>query len=176
MSTHTHHLQWGREIVTLITSVTLVRLGLAYAGSAREDVIEVLTPVMWDGNSSLEVRMTEEDQDFCQCVQIEHYPPSQVVCLGALSCALIAVGSCHGDLTENFLQLMMDREPGELTCTHIRFLALALALLYLGKQKAMEATMAALKAVSEPLSTFASTLLEICAYAGTWCVSHKMIS
>ena len=33
--------------------------------------------------------------------------------------------------------------------------------------------MAALKAVSEPLSTFASTLLEICAYAGTWCVSHN---
>ena len=32
------------------------RLGLAYAGSAREDVIEVLTPVMWDANSSLEVR------------------------------------------------------------------------------------------------------------------------
>ena len=96
-----------------------------------------------------------------------------MVCLGALSCALIAVGSCHGDLTENFLQLMMDREPGEVTCTHIRFLALALGLLYLGKQKAMEATMAALKAVSEPLSTFASTLLEICAYAGTWCVSHN---
>lgn len=41
----------------LITSVLLIRLGLAYAGSAREDVIEVLTPVMWDGNSSLEVRI-----------------------------------------------------------------------------------------------------------------------
>lgn len=93
--------------------------------------------------------------------------------MGALSCALIAVGSCHGDLTENFLQLMMDREPGDLTCTHIRFLALALALLYLGKQKAMETTMAALKAVSEPLSSFASTLLEICAYAGMWCVSQN---
>ena len=90
----------------------------------------------------------------------------QAVCLGALSCALIAVGSCHGDLTENFLQLMMDRESSELTNTHIRFLALALGLLYLGKQKAVEATMEALKAVSGPLSMFASTLLEICAYAG----------
>lgn len=30
-------------------------LGLAYAGSMRNDVIEVLTPVMWDANSSLEV-------------------------------------------------------------------------------------------------------------------------
>ena len=33
--------------------------------------------------------------------------------------------------------------------------------------------MAALKAVSEPLSSFASTLLEICAYAGMWCVSQN---
>ena len=31
------------------------RLGLAYAGSSREDVIEVLTPVMEDSNSSFEV-------------------------------------------------------------------------------------------------------------------------
>lgn len=31
------------------------RLGLAYAGSARNDIIEVLTPVMWDANSSFEV-------------------------------------------------------------------------------------------------------------------------
>ena len=95
----------------------------------------------------------------------------QAVCLGALSCALIAVGSCHGDLTENFLQLMMDRDSSELMNTHIRFLALALGLLYLGKQKAVEATMEALKAVSGPLTTFASTLLEICAYAGGY-MSH----
>ena len=100
----------------------------------------------------------------------------QVVCLGALSCALIAVGSCHGDLTENFLQLMMEREGADLTKTPARFLALALALLYLGKQEAVETTVAALKAVSGPFCAFASTLLEICAYAGM-CVEgwgHKV--
>ena len=36
------------------------RLGLAYAGSARNDIIEVLTPVMWDANSSFEVTLMEE--------------------------------------------------------------------------------------------------------------------
>ena len=34
----------------------IFRLGLAYSGSHREDVIELLTPVLEDGNSSFEVR------------------------------------------------------------------------------------------------------------------------
>ena len=61
---------------------------------------------------------------------------------------------------------MIEREAADLTKTHIRFLALALALLHLGKQESMEATRAALSAVPEPLCSFATTLLEICAYAG----------
>ena len=34
---------------------SIVGLGLAYAGSNREDVIELLLPVLADSNSSLEV-------------------------------------------------------------------------------------------------------------------------
>ena len=88
------------------------------------------------------------------------------MCVTALSCSFIAVGSCHGDLTSTFLQLMLERQAEDMSKTHVRFLALALALLYLGKQEAAEATMAALKAVPEPLSSFAVILLEVCAYAG----------
>ena len=96
----------------------------------------------------------------------------QVVCLGALSCALIAVGSCHGDLTESILQILMERDASDLAKTSVRFLTLALALLYLGKQEAVEATVAALKAVPDPLCSFAVALLETCAYAGVCvCVS-----
>ena len=90
----------------------------------------------------------------------------QVVCLGALSCAMIAVGSCHGHLTESFLQIMMEREGTDLGKTHARYLALALALLYLGKQEAAELTIEALKVIPEPLRSFATTLLDVCAYAG----------
>ncbi len=79
---------------------------------------------------------------------------------------MINVGTCNGDLTETILQVMMDQEATELGKTHTRYLALALALLYLGKQEDVETTVEALKAVAEPLSTFASTLLQICAYAG----------
>ncbi len=101
----------------------------------------------------------------------QHNPPTylsirQVVCLGALSSSLVAVGSCNGDLTESILQIMMERDPTDLAKTSVRYLTLALALLYLGKQEAVEATMAALKVVPEPLCSFATTLLETCAYAG----------
>ena len=34
---------------------SIVGLGLAYAGSNREDVIELLLPVLTDSNSSMEV-------------------------------------------------------------------------------------------------------------------------
>ena len=39
---------------------------------------------------------------------------------------------------------------------------------YLGKQEGAEATLEALKAVPEPLGKWASVLVEICAYAGTF--------
>ncbi len=93
-------------------------------------------------------------------------PHPQVVCLGALSSALVAVGSCNGDLTESFLQIMMERDSTDLAKTSVRYLALALALLYLGKQEAVETTILALKVIPEPLCSFASTLMETCAYAG----------
>ena len=90
----------------------------------------------------------------------------QVICLGALSCAMIFVGSCHGETSENILQIMMERNPEDLVKTPARYLALALALLYLGKQDAVDTTVEALKVLPEPFCTFASTLLEVCAYAG----------
>ena len=76
------------------------------------------------------------------------------------------MGTCHGDLSETFLQLILEKEAEDLSKTTSRYLALALALLYLGKQEAAMATTEALKAVPQPFSSFASTLLEICAYAG----------
>ena len=44
---------------------SLFRLGLAYSGSNREDVIEILSPVLWDKNSSFEVI-----QGTCTCIYV----------------------------------------------------------------------------------------------------------
>ena len=62
---------------------------------------------------------------------------------------------------------MLEREPGTFSDPMTRFLGLGLALLYLGRQEAAEATMEAVKAVSAPLDKQVTVLLEMCAYAGT---------
>lgn len=98
---------------------------------------------------------------------------------------MVAVGSCHGDLTDSLIQQLMEHAERHSSETHLRHLALGLALLYLGetsllvrllvpllymcytgKQEAAETTMAALQAVADPLGQWARTLLQICAYAG----------
>ena len=47
---------------------------------------------------------------------------------------MVAVGTCHGELVETFLHIMMEADRvADLSSTHSRYLALALALLYLGQ-------------------------------------------
>merc|ERR1719445_1450473 len=121
-------------------------LGLAYAGSNRQDVIQHLLPVFADSRSNMEV-----------------------IGVTALACGLIAVGSCNGEVTSTILQTLMEKSEKEsdLKDTFAKFLPLGIGLCYLGKQDAAEATMAALEVIPEPFRQMAVTLVEICAYAGT---------
>lgn len=119
-------------------------LGLAYAGSAREEVSELLLPIVSDTNLAMELSS-----------------------LAALALGLVFVGSCDGDITSTILQTMMEREDVELKDTWSRFMALGLGLLYLGKQDASEATLETLKAIEHPLGKEAEVLVEALSYAGT---------
>lgn len=119
-------------------------LGIAYAGSAREDVTELLLPFISDTAVSMELSS-----------------------LAALSVGLINVGTCNGDVTSTILQTMMEREEAVLKDTFGRFMGLGLGLLYFGKQEAADATLETLKAIEQPLAKLSGVLVEICAYAGT---------
>uniref|UniRef100_A0A8C5CGN9 26S proteasome non-ATPase regulatory subunit 2 n=1 Tax=Gadus morhua TaxID=8049 RepID=A0A8C5CGN9_GADMO len=119
-------------------------LGLAYAGSNREDVLSLLLPVMGDSKSSMEVAGVT-----------------------ALACGMIAVGSCNGDVTSTIVQTIMEKSELELKDTYARWLPLGLGLNHLGKGEAIETTLAALQVVPEPFRSFANTLVDICAYAGS---------
>ncbi|XP_072163090.1 26S proteasome non-ATPase regulatory subunit 2-like [Diadema setosum] len=119
-------------------------LGLAYAGSNREDVIQLLLPALADSKSSMEV-----------------------VGVTALSLGLIAVGTCNGEVTSTILQTLMEKTKLELKDNFSRYLALGLALTYLGKQEAVEATLAALDVLPDPYKEFAKILVDVIAYAGT---------
>jgi len=119
-------------------------LGLAYAGSNRRDVLDLIIPVLGDSKANMEV-----------------------IGNAALACGMIAVGTCNGEVTSTILQTMMERSETDLKETYSRYLALGLALAFMGKQDAAEATLMALEVVSEPLKSQAKMLVDVAAYAGT---------
>ncbi|KAI8369001.1 armadillo-type protein [Blakeslea trispora] len=127
-----------------VKQAAIFGLGLAYAGSARAEISELLLPLVSDTSIAMEVS-----------------------CLAALALGLVFVGSCDGDITSTILQTMMDRKIAYLKETHSRFMALGLALLYLGKQDASEATLETLKIITHPLGLQAMVLVEALSYAGT---------
>ncbi|XP_014670026.1 PREDICTED: 26S proteasome non-ATPase regulatory subunit 2-like [Priapulus caudatus] len=122
----------------------IIGLGLAYAGSDREDVLSLLLPVLADAKSNMEV-----------------------VGMAALSCGMIAVGSCNSEVTSTILQTLMEKSESDLKNTYARFVPLALGLNFLGKQESIDAVIAALEVLPEPFRGMASVLVDVCAYAGT---------
>lgn len=94
-------------------------------------------------------------------------PTPEVLGITALSLGMIAVGSCNAEVTSTLLTVIMERTESELKDTYARFLPLGLGLVYLARQEAAEAVIAALEVISEPFRSMATTMVEICAYAGT---------
>merc|ERR1712136_707468 len=123
---------------------SILGLGLAYAGSNRMDLIALITPALTDPKSNMEV-----------------------IGISSLALGLIAVGSSNGEVTSSLLQTLIERSESDLKDSFARFIVLALALVYLGRQESVETILIALQVVPEPLKGFATVLVEVCAYAGT---------
>jgi 26S proteasome regulatory subunit N1 len=138
LSEHVHDSKVNLRIAAIIG------LGLAYAGQKREEVLELLLPLVSDTALTMELSS-----------------------LAALSLGLVFVGTCNGDIVSTILQTMMEREDGALKESDARMLGLGLALLFVGKQDAADATMETLKAIEHPLGKTVNVMVEIAAYAGT---------
>ncbi|GAA5826816.1 hypothetical protein JCM11251_002904 [Rhodosporidiobolus azoricus] len=123
---------------------SIIGIGIAYAGTQREDIRDLLLPAIADTTVSLEIAS-----------------------MSALALGFVFVGSCDGEVTSAVLQTMMEREEAELKEKWGRFLALGLALLYLGRTEASDATLETLKVVEAPIGKVASVLVRMCSYAGT---------
>lgn len=158
----------------------ILGLGLAYAGSNRSAVIELLTPVLAGILIFFELTKLHPNQNNMKTIiQISQFPfdsltgekkiapTPEVLGITALSLGMIAVGSCNAEVTGTLLQVIMERSESELKDTYARFLPLGLGLVYLARQEAAEAVIAALEVISEPFRSMATTMVEICAYAGT---------
>ncbi|XP_031849170.1 regulatory particle non-ATPase 1 [Nomia melanderi] len=122
----------------------IVGLGLAYAGSNREAILGLLIPVLRDLRSS-----------------------SEVIGVAGLALGMVAVGSCNAYVTTAIMHTLMEKSEADLRDTYARFLPLGLGLCFLGKQEAAETIIAALEIVPEPFKSMSTTLVEVCAYAGT---------
>jgi len=123
-------------------------LGIAYAGSSREDVMEVLLP-------SVEKTCGDGLSEMSE------------VCLAGLALGMIFVGSCDDTVGGTIVQRLMEATDDELSHQHSRYLCLGLALLFLGQMEKAEAMIEALRTVEHKISKYAVMLLETCAYAGS---------
>ncbi|ANB11794.1 proteasome regulatory particle base subunit RPN1 [Sugiyamaella lignohabitans] len=122
----------------------IVGLGLSYAGSRREDLAELLLPIVTDSGLTM-----------------------QLSSLAALSLGHIFVGSANGDISSSILQTLLERDHIQLSDKWTRFMALGLALLYMGKYEDTEEVLETLKAIDHPISQIIEVLLTICSYSGT---------
>lgn len=122
---------------------SILGLGLAYAGSNREDVLQLLQSV-FDAKNSREV-----------------------VGITALACGLIACGTCNGEVSSALLQTLMTRSEAELGDTYCRLIPLALGLVHLGKQENADVVLSSLEVLADPMKSVAKVMVDMCAYAGT---------
>ncbi|TCD68746.1 proteasome regulatory particle base subunit [Steccherinum ochraceum] len=129
--------------VPLKTSA-MTGLGLAYAGSHREDLLAILLPHVADDGVSMEIAS-----------------------LSALALGFIFVGSANGEVAQTILQTLMERPDAQLEEKWARYMALGLALVYLGRQEESDATIATLQAIEHPISKQAEILVDMCSFAGT---------
>ncbi|KAJ4301609.1 proteasome regulatory particle base subunit [Kalmusia sp. IMI 367209] len=124
---------------------SIMGLGLAYAGSNKEELLEILLPIVID--TSLDMQLSA---------------------MAALSLGLIFVGSANGEVTDALMNTLLDEDRSkQLKDKWTRFMALGLALLFFGQQEEVDVILETLKALDHPMSKPTSVLAEVCAWAGT---------
>ncbi|KAI9821801.1 MAG: proteasome regulatory particle base subunit [Pycnora praestabilis] len=128
-----------------IRMASIMGLGLSYAGSNKEELLELLLPII--GDTSLEMQLSA---------------------MAALSLGMIFVGSSNSDVSGAIVQTFLDDDrKDQLKDKWTRFMALGLALLFFGRQEEVDVILETLKAIDHPMSKPTSVLAEVCAWAGT---------
>ncbi|RLV93004.1 26S proteasome regulatory subunit RPN1 [Spathaspora sp. JA1] len=119
-------------------------LGIAFAGSSNEEVLNLLLPLVSNQDLSIEIS-----------------------CLAALALGHVFVGTCNGDVTSTILQTLIERDFIQLTNKFIKFMALGLGLLYMNKTEQVDDVLETIDAIEHPINKTLKVLVNICAYAGT---------
>jgi 26S proteasome regulatory subunit N1 len=124
---------------------SIMGLGLSYAGSNKEELLEILLPIVEDVSLDM-----------------------QLSAMAAVALGLIFVGSSNHQVSEAIATTLMDEErQKQLKDKWTRFMALGLALLYFGRQEEVDVILDILKAVDHPMAKPTAVLASVCAWAGT---------
>ena len=124
---------------------SIMGLGLSYAGTSKEELLELLLPIVEDTGLDM-----------------------QLSAMAALSLGLIFVGSSNDRVSEAIITTLLDEErQKQLKDKWTRFMSLGLALLFFGRQEDVEVILETLKAIDHPMAKPAAVLAEVCAWAGT---------
>jgi len=135
------------EKSALLRRCAIVGLGMAYVGTHKDRILELLLPVVSDETVSMEL---------CS--------------LAALSVGFTFVGSCNGDIAGTIVQALMERaesDSNQLDDKFTRFMLLGLGLLFVGGQDKSDVIIETLKIIPHPCSTQAQVIVEMCSFAGT---------
>lgn len=122
-----------------------VGLGVAYAGARREDVVELLSPLVANTEKA---NMVE-------------------VGVAALSLGMIFVGTCNEEVGSVIVQRLMESSDAELEHPMARLVMLGLGLLFIGKNEKADAMMEIVKTIEHRMGRYTQVVLDTCAYAGT---------
>lgn len=122
-------------------------LGIAYAGSNREEVTDLLLAVIESESSGPEAMM--------ECS------------LAGLALGMICIGQCNEMVGSALVQKLMEASDEDLDHSHARYLCLGLGFLFLGKMELADAMLEAVRTIEHKIGKYAAVILETCSYAGS---------
>ncbi|SJM87827.1 probable 26S proteasome regulatory subunit RPN1 [Zygosaccharomyces bailii] len=127
-----------------ISSAAILGLGIAFSGSKNEEVLGLLLPIAAD--TSL---------------------PIETSAIASLALSHVFVGTCNGDITAAIMDNFLERSGVELKTEWVRFLTLALGILYMGQGEQVDDVLETVSAIEHPMTSAIEVLVSACAYAGT---------
>lgn len=119
-------------------------MGYACAGTQREDVKEMLIPIMANAEQPLEVQ-----------------------CMTAYALAMVFVGTGEEDISETMIHCLLETPESSLLDPAVRYLILALGCMFLGRQEAVDTLLDACQALPISIRRYTDIVLRSCAFAGT---------
>lgn len=138
------HLTSAENVKPCVKVGALFGLGLAYAGTGRDDLCDFLLEYMNDGSAGVEV---------------------QAIAALALGLVFCGCGNCRA--VEEILGFLAVMDDTLLTSPHTRYFCLALGIVFLGTGPDCDNALTAIAAMPEEVRDYASVSIETCAYAGT---------